>query len=94
MPNPFSLFQRAAAGLNLSPMERASLKFIKAAGYAFLIGVMGVITPMVASGHFTGISASTLQAVLGGGLVAAAIATEKWFSAQGDAKSAPPSSAA
>ncbi|HEX9107641.1 MAG TPA: hypothetical protein VF832_10445 [Longimicrobiales bacterium] len=89
MANPFAFLARAAAGLNLTPLERAARKLLRTAGYAFLVGVAGVATPLIATGHFS-ISGSTVQAVIGGGLVAVAVAVEKWYTAQADSPLAPP----
>lgn len=87
MSNPFSLFARAAAGLNLTPGERAFLKLAKGVLWVAVVAALGVAMPLISSGHFT-LNAATAQAIVGAGAVAGLSALEKLFSAKGDAAAA------
>ena len=92
MNNPFTLLARAAAGLSLTPGERALLKLGKGILFTVVVAALGVAMPLISSGHFA-INTATVQAIIGAGAVAGLSALEKLFSAKGDAASAQPPSA-
>ena len=87
MSNPFTLLARAAAGLALTPGERALLKLAKGILFTIVVAMLGVAMPLISSGHLT-LNSATIQAIIGAGAVAGLSALEKLFSAKGDA--APP----
>ena len=90
MNNPFTLLARAAAGLSLTPGERAMLKLGKGILFTAVVAALGVAMPLISSGHFT-LNTATVQAIIGAGAVAGLSALEKLFSAKGDAQAQPPS---
>ena len=92
MNNPFTLLARAAAGLSLTPGERAMLKLGKGILFTAVVAALGVAMPLISSGHFA-LNTATIQAIIGAGAVAGLSALEKLFSAKGDAAASaqPPS---
>jgi len=81
-----NLFARAANNLPLTPEERALLKLVQGVIVTGLIAVIGVLTPLVASGKLE-FTQQTLIAVAVAFFVAVLNAVAKLFSAKGDSLS-------
>ena len=82
--NLFTVFQRAAQNLSLTPSERALLKLIKGILAAGAVAALGVLMPLIASGHVVW-SPSITQAVIGAAASAMFLAVDKLFTAKADA---------
>lgn len=78
-----TLFARAANNLPLTPEERALLKLAQGAIITGVIAVLGVLTPLIASGKLE-FTQPTLIAVCVAFAVAVLNAVAKLFSAKGD----------
>ncbi len=79
-----NLFARAYQGLNLTPIERAFLKFIKGTGYSAVVAAFVAVSQSVGA-H--GAAVNWLWVILtGGGSMAGTllVAGEKYWSAKGD----------
>lgn len=85
--NILTVFQRAAAGVALSAPERALLKALKGVVYTAVLAAAAAAFQMISTGHFV-LTQTSVDAVVGAGLMAGMVALEKAFTAQGDAKTA------
>lgn len=92
MSNPFTMFSRAAAGLHLTPGERALLKLVQAALATGALAILAALSSQLSSGHFV-LSATAIDGLFGAGGMAFLMVIAKYFSAKGDAQqpSQPPS---
>ena len=78
-----SIFAKSAAGLNLTPGERAALKLVQGFILAGIVAALPVLAQLLAAQTVNWADVARLA----GGTFATAVlmAVAKWFSAQGDA---------
>ena len=81
--NLFTVFQRAHAGLNLTPQERAFLKLVEGLVWTGLVAAVGVLANLLASGAFA-FNQATLIAIGSAAVVAILNSVHKLSSASGD----------
>lgn len=86
--NIFTVFSRAAAGVALTPQERAFLKLVEGVIGVGVVAAIGVLATLSASGHLA-FNQTTLDAVCGAAFLAMGAAVKKLVSAQGDSPLAP-----
>lgn len=78
-----NLFQKAAAGMNLTPGQRAFLKLVEALGVAFLVAAAPVVADALSS-HGTVVWSDALRTALAAGAVAVILSIIKYGKAHGD----------
>ena len=78
-----NLFTKARAGLNLTPAERAQLKFVEALAVAGVVAALPVLADALST-HGAIVWADVLHTGLATGAVAVILALVKYLKAQGD----------
>lgn len=78
-----NIFQKAAAGVNLTPGQRAFLKLVEGLAVAFLVAAAPVVADALSS-HGTVVWSDALRTALAAGAVAVILSIIKYAKAHGD----------